>query len=526
MYKNLKLSMKLTLGFGLVLILSTIVTVVGVFYLNQVADTTRQMYDHPYTVATEILQAQRNIIAIDRDVADMLLATDATVQRDKIKDIEELEQAVYDVFDTLYVAFTGEKQLLDDALQSIRDWKPVRDEVIRLSNMGLDAQAESFEKEHNAPQVTLIEANIQRIVGYSEENARQFNDLARRAADDARNIVILLLVVVYLVAILAATVITRGISRPVSKLLTFAGAISHGNLAMDEVDYESRDEIGILTKALHGMKDNLSEIVGSVRDSVNVVNASSDQTSAGAQQTSASVEQLASMANEFASAVDRLSANAQDMASSAKETNDLSIQGSMDIEKTVETMTEINKVVNALAVDIRELGRQSEEIGQIVTLITGIADQTNLLALNAAIEAARAGEQGRGFAVVADEVRKLAEESAQATGKITELINGIRNSARDSVRNTDLGTNKVNEGMEIVAHTGQMFDQIAAIIKNLAGEIGDVAAAAEELAAGAEEIGATTQEQSASTEQIATAAIEVAQAVARVHQDMSWFKLN
>ena len=330
----------------------------------------------------------------------------------------------------------------------------------------------------------------------------------------------------YIVGISATIAITLSITRPVASLLSFTEAIAGGDLSQEDVDYKSRDEIGVLTGALNSMRNSLLDMVRTVGESVDVVNDSSDQMSAAAQETSASVEELASTANQFASSVDGLSANAQQMAGSAQTTSELSQKGSVEIEHTVNTMAEINELVNALAADIRDLGRQSEEIGQIVTLITGIADQTNLLALNAAIEAARAGEQGRGFAVVAEEVRKLAEQSAAAAGEITQLIHQIRDSAQNSVKRTELGAEKVEEGMNVVNTTGSMFAEIASIIEQLVEEIGEVASATQELAAGAEEMGATTEEQSAATEQMAASAVEVSQAANEVQKEMGWFKIQ
>ncbi|NLJ79636.1 MAG: HAMP domain-containing protein, partial [Firmicutes bacterium] len=327
------------------------------------------------------------------------------------------------------------------------------------------------------------------------------------------------------VGILVAVVITRGITGPVSRLLSFTQEIAGGNLAVAAVDYQSRDEIGVLTNALNQMQANLKEMVSAVTDAVSGVSSSSQQMSSGAQETSASVEELASTANEFASAVDQLSSNAQDMSNSASQTENLAEEGAGEIERTIRTMSDINDVVSALASEIRNLGRQSEEIGQIVTLITGIADQTNLLALNAAIEAARAGEQGRGFAVVAEEVRKLAEQSARAAGEITELIHQIRDSAQNSVQRTDEGAARVQEGMDVVAHTGKMFGEIHNIIEDLVHKIGEVASASQELAAGAEEMGATTEQQSASTQQMAAAAVEVAEGAEAVNRQMQRFKL-
>jgi methyl-accepting chemotaxis protein len=273
------------------------------------------------------------------------------------------------------------------------------------------------------------------------------------------------------------------------------------------------------------MKADLRELVRSVRESVGIVRSSAEQMTSGAQETSASVEELAGSANEFASAVDRLSQNTQEMSILAAKSNELATNGSTDIERTVTSMNEINEVVSALATEIKALGHHSEEIGKIVSLITGIADQTNLLALNAAIEAARAGEQGRGFAVVAEEVRQLAEQSAKAAGEITQLIQRIREAVHSSVDRAGEGTQKVRAGMEVVAHTGSMFGDIASAIESLSRGIADVAATSEELAAGAEEMGATTEQQSASAEQMAASAAEVARAAETLDSQMRRFQV-
>ncbi len=525
MFRHLKLSMKLTLGFTLVLLLTTVVAVVGIVYLNQIADGTQRMINHPYTVHTEILRAQRNIIAIGREMKDVVINTDRLALENNIKTIDELEKVALEAFDLLYERFLGERAMIERAHQAVIDWKPIRDEAINLQLAGRQADANRVITDKGAPQIQLIEERIQAVVDFARNTTENFRLSAIQDAKTARNILLMTLAVVYLIAIIAGATITRGITKPVTSLLSFSQAIASGDLSVADVDYESKDEIGVLANALNGMRESLQNMVATVNESVNVVNDSANQMSSAAQETSASVEELASTANQFASAVDGLSNNVQHMSDSADKTNDLSRDGSIEIERTVATMSEINELVTALAVDMRDLGRQSEEIGQIVTLITGIADQTNLLALNAAIEAARAGEQGRGFAVVAEEVRKLAEQSSSAAGEITQLIYQIRDSAQNSVKRTDLGATKVQEGMDVVNKSGRMFGDIAAIIHQLAQEINEIASATEELAAGAEEMGATTEEQSATTEQMAASAVEVSQAAARVHTEMGWFKL-
>ncbi len=521
----MKLSFKLGLGFALVLILSTVATVSGLIYLNSAADSTRQLYEHPYTVHTEILKTQGNIIAIDRHMKDIALTTDSTAVQELIVAIDGLEQDIFAAFDLLYERFRGDQALLDSALQAVRDWKVVRDEILHLENAGLKEQADALQKSAGAEQVQLIEQRIQAVVDLARDSAGRFNVEAALDANNARALVLIILAVAYVMAILAGLIITRSITRPLGALLSFAHELGDGNLTIADADYKSRDELGVLTQAMNGLKRDWRDLVTRATSSAGEVSASSEQMSAVAQQSSASVGELAGAANEFANAVDRLNNNAHRMSDSAGKTSELSRQGAVEIDRSIKTMSEINEVVTELAREIRDLGRQSEEIGHIVTLITGIAEQTNLLALNAAIEAARVGEQGRGFAVVAEEVRSLAEQSRRAADEITQLIQAIRNSAQNSVQRTDVGAEKVKEGMQVVTAGGDMFAGITRTIEELVQEITEVASASQQLAAGAEEISATTEEQSASAQQMASSSAEVANAAAAVDAQLRRLRL-
>ena len=525
MFRNFSLGKKLTLGFAFVLVLSILVIVVAMMYMGEIANSTKELFEYPYTVHTEILEVQRNVIDMDREVVKILLAADPVAQQEYADFINELERETLEAFDSLYERFLDDHILLDGALQAITDWKPIRDEVIRLAISRQFIQATNMNMERNAPQVALIEEQLQGIVNFARASALQYNEGSQRNAKSASTTMLILLIALLLVAILAIYLITRSIAKPLSNLVALAQGVAQGNLGMEAVDYQGRDEIGTLTGALNMMKENLREMARVVMEAANVVHSSSEQLSAATQETSASAEELASTSSNFAGAVERVSSNAQEMASSAQHTNELSLQGAQEIERAVQTMDTIYEVVIGLTDDIRSLSHQSEKIEQIVTLITGIAEQTNLLALNAAIEAARAGEQGRGFAVVADEVRKLAEQSAEATGKITQVIHEIRDSAQHSVERADIGAGRVKEGVDVVTSTGQMFGDIAAIIESLVQEINYVALASQELSSGASEMRATTEEQSATTEQMAASAAEMARAASTVHEQMSRFKL-
>ncbi len=525
MFRNLTLAKKLILGFALVLLVSSVVTGFAIMYMNRIASNTDTMFRHPYTATATALQAQARVTAMAREMKDLILTTDMAARKEHINKVNELNDKVLADFDTLYERFLGDTALIDAALKAFHDWEPIRNEVFRFLDLGLEESAAHISRNEGTAQIQLVERAIQEVVRDAMLRAENFNHEAQRSAASATSTVVGLMVVACAAAVLATFLITKSITKPAGELLALTNEIANGNLAVADVDYKSKDEIGRLTEAMNRMKADLRELVGSVRDSVRIVRSSAEQMASGAQETSASVEELASSANEFASAVDRLSQNTQEMSLLAAKSNELATNGSTDIERTVQSMNEINEVVSALATEIKALGHHSEEIGKIVALITGIADQTNLLALNAAIEAARAGEQGRGFAVVAEEVRQLAEQSAKAAGEITQLIQRIREAVHASVDRAGEGTQKVREGMEVVAHTGSTFGEIASAIEALSRGIADVAATSEELAAGAEEMGATTEQQSASAEQMAASAAEVARAAETVDTQMRRFQV-
>ena len=174
--------------------------------------------------------------------------------------------------------------------------------------------------------------------------------------------------------------------------------------------------------------------------------------------------------NEFAGSVTTLNEQTQDIAEMAKETLRRLLRR-RQIERTLAVMGEIDLAVTQLRDEILELNDQSDRIRAIVGMITDIAEQTNLLALNAAIEAARAGEHGRGFSVVSEEVRKLAEESADAASEIAELIGSMQRIVRDTVEKSEHSSRKVSEGKDTVTKSGQMFEEVQQVFDELSGAI-------------------------------------------------------
>ena len=262
-----------------------------------------------------------------------------------------------------------------------------------------------------------------------------------------------------------------------------ANAISNKDLT-HKCEMQSADTIGEIIVSFNNMATNLRELIGqtvTLSGSVRHDSASINDFMAG---INGNLNEQTGQAGEISSAIDRLantveqiSNNSAEAAGKAREATDHARQGGDVVQKTMQGIDKISKAVNEAANAVEELGRNSDQIGAIVAVINEIAGQTNLLALNAAIEAARAGEQGRGFAVVADEVRKLAEKTSSATAEIGGMIQEIQHKTGEAVRTMNAGTSDVKEGVENAREAGNSLRKIVESAEQLTSMVQEIASA-------------------------------------------------
>jgi len=299
-------------------------------------------------------------------------------------------------------------------------------------------------------------------------------------------------------------------------------------------DHEKiKSSINHVTDALGKTLNEVSQAVTAAASAATQISSSTEEMAAGANEQSAQASEVAAAVEEMTKTIVETTRNTTNAAEASKNAGSVAKEGGKVVQETISGMIRISEVVKQSALTVEELGKSSNEIGEIIQVIDDIASQTNLLALNAAIEAARAGEQGRGFAVVADEVRKLAERTSKATQEIAGMIKHIQKDTEGAVASMKQGTKEVENGKVLAEKAGQSLNEIIAGAENVADIVTQVAAASEEQSRTSEQITQNielitnvTQQSATGVRQIAHAAEELNQLTSNLQNLISGFKVE
>ncbi|MBF0338453.1 MAG: methyl-accepting chemotaxis protein [Nitrospirae bacterium] len=410
------------------------------------------------------------------------------------------------------------------------------DELVKARETSDDVIA--IDKQIKGVDRPLAEA-LKRLDESAMNNLKEKKSYTLSIASKIELLILVVLIVAVLLAIILSTTLVRNIMKNVLSLKEAADRASRGDLTVD-VPIMSDDEIGELATSFNTMIVSLRQIVGQLLSATDMLTegASELNTTVGhivdmVEEEKGKSGQIATASAQMSQTVTDIARSASDMAVSATNTLKVADDGSAVVGKTVREVQEISKTVSLLSEVITSLGNRSKQIGEIINVIKGIADQTNLLALNAAIEAARAGEQGRGFAVVADEVRKLAERTSMSTTEISSMISTIQGETEKAVRSMQDGTRRVDSGVELAKEAGTSLDKIVQSVSGLQSMVHHIASATEEMSTVSEtisndieSIASVAGETSASSHQILQAASGLSKLSSDLHAIVAQFDIG
>ncbi|WP_139460668.1 methyl-accepting chemotaxis protein [Aeromonas veronii] len=323
-----------------------------------------------------------------------------------------------------------------------------------------------------------------------------------------------------LFVVIVAWLLIRQIRNPVMTLLEQTRQVAAGNLTSQlDMKQFSHDELGKLAQGFNEMQSNLRMLVNEVSGSVVQLGAAAEEISAVAQQSANNMgaqqhelNQLATAMNEMQATVQEVARNTNDAASAATSASDTAAQGSETVNDSIGRIEKVATAIEETALVIRQLGDDSRNIGMVLEVIQGIAEQTNLLALNAAIEAARAGEQGRGFAVVADEVRTLAKRTQDSTSQINHIISELQQRANEAGITMQQSQDMMSETVHTAREAGASIAEISSSVNSISHMNIQIATATEEQGAVSEELNRNVVNISNASEEVATGAKQMAQA--------------
>ena len=383
-----------------------------------------------------------------------------------------------------------------------------------------------------------------------------------------------MLSIMIIISIVLLVLLSGGILITINKVMSPLGVmmdemklLATGDFRDRPSSIDSKDELGMLAQAVREMRQGVAKVMRSVSNSAESLagsaeelNATTEQSSMAANQVAQSIvkvaegtsQQLDSVEytiNTFENlneAIQDMAQNSEKAANKTREASEIAREGEITLKTAIEQIKTIEKTSQETAKSVTTLSENSKQIGEIVGTISGIADQTNLLALNAAIEAARAGEQGRGFAVVADEVRKLAESSQEAAHKISDLIKVTQADTEQAIQDIGSGSESLKTGVENIISMGEAFRKIIAIVEQVSDQMQDISLASKSMASNGDEIvenvreigetsksaaeeaetvSAATEEQTASVHEIAGESTNLAKMASELQQEVKKFKV-
>ena len=503
---------KISLSFGAMIVLLVVCSLLILWQLLRIDQTYSNTLDEGIPQIETTNNIEKEIILIGSQIQTYILGN-----RDILEELELSREniSIYigDLIETLPDA--DDQAELAELENKVGIFYEKVDRAISMISSGANKGAGSFYVTNVIPTRNDVVDSASILATRIDEDFKA----SQKEASDQAKVAMFLAVGAIIVAILISFILSRFmyqiIAKPIYTLRNSVSGIAAGDLTGEDIVVKTKDEVGQLATAFNEMKHQLKAVLTALSDNAEHLTTTAEELSASTQEVTASSFEIANQSEvsvenaqrsakaaqesaiameETATAISKIAEATQTLHTSALNTENIADQGEVTIHSASEQMSSIYDSTKLTTELIHKLAKQSEEIAGITNIITGITEQTNLLALNAAIEAARAGEHGKGFAVVADEVRKLAEQSKNSANQIVQLTAEIQLETRNVESAVQLSLVTVEDGVNVIQEAGKSFSEIVRAVDDMKLQIENISAVSEQISASTEEVAASVSD--------------------------------